>query len=99
MCYDIEKHGQAAKRAQGGIHHRDASKYAGYKNAQKELGSAAKAIDTKIKKAAAKFRVWTIRQLNEKCGDLEDENEDLHNQVYHSVCSVNACVSKSGVLV
>ena len=98
MCCDIEKHGHAAKRAQGGIHHRYAGKYAGYLNAQKELGSAAKVIDTKTKKAAAKFKGWTIKQLKEKCLDLEDENEDLNNQVYHSVCIVNVCLSKNGVL-
>ena len=98
MCDDIQKHGQATKRVQGGIHHRYASKYVGYPNAQKEPGSAAEVIDTKTKKAAAKFRGWTIRQLKEKCGDLKDENEDLHNQVYHSVCIVSVCLSKSGVM-
>ena len=65
MCDDIEKRGKADKRAQGGIHHRYAGKYDGYLNAQKELGSAAKVIDTKTKKAAAKFRGWTIKQLKE----------------------------------
>ena len=99
MCYDVEKHGKAAKRAQGGIHHRYAGKYAGYLNAQKELGSAAKVIDTETKKAAAKFKGWTIKQLKDKCVDLEDENEDLNNQVYRSACTVSGCLSKSGVLV
>ena len=98
MCYDIEQHSKAAKRAQGGIHHRYAGKYAGYLNAQKELGSAANVIDTKTNKAAAQFRGRITKQLKETCGDLEDENEDLHNQVYHSVCIASVCLYKSGVI-
>jgi hypothetical protein len=99
MCDDIQKHGQTAKRVQGGIHHRYAGKYAGHLNAQKELGTAAEVIDTKTKKAAAKFKGWTMKELKLKCLDLQNEKEDLHNQVYHSVCIVSVGLSKSGVSV
>ena len=43
-----------------------------------EFGSAAaKVIGTKTKNA--KYRGWTLRELKDKCCELEDENADLHN--------------------
>ena len=98
MCEDIQKNGQPANRPQGGVDHRCAGKYVGYIKAKKELGSAvAKVIDTKTKNAT--YRGWTLRELKDKCCELEDENADLHNQVYHNVCIVNVCLCKSGVIV
>ena len=98
MCEDIQKTGKPANRLQGGIHHRLAGRYAGYLKPQNEFPSVANVIDTKTKNATAKFRGWTIKELKDKCGDLEDENEDFHNQVYHNVCIVSACLCTSGVL-
>ena len=108
MCEDIQKNGQPANRPQGGVYHRMAGTYAGYIKAKKECGgnikakkefgsAAAKVIDTKTKNAT--YRGWTLRELKDKCCELEDENADLHNQVYHNVCIVSVCLSKSGVLV
>ena len=86
-----------ARAAEGGVYHRFAGKYVGYIKATKEFGSAAaKVIDTKTKNAT--YRGWTLRELKDKCCELEDDNAGLHNQVYHNVCIVNVCLSKSGVL-
>ena len=98
MCEDIQKNGQPANRPQGGVYHRVAGKYVGYIKAKQEFGSAAaKVIDTKTKHAT--YRGWILRELKDKCCELEDDNADLHNQVYHNVCIVNVCVSKRGVIV
>ena len=102
MCEDIQNHGQPANRLHGGVHHRVAGKYVSYINAKQEFGSAvaktknAKVIDTKTKNAT--YRGWTLKELKDKCCELEDENEDLHNQVYHKVCIVSVCLFKSGVM-
>ena len=64
---------------------------------KKEFGSAAaKVIDTKTKNAT--YNGWSLREMKNKCCELEDDNADLHNQVYRNVCIVNVCVSKNGVL-
>ena len=63
----------------------------------KEFGSAAAKVNgTKTNNAT--YRGWTLRELKDKCCELEDENADLHNQEYHNVCIVSVCLSKSGVL-
>ena len=97
MCEDIQKNGQAASRPQGGVYHRVAGKYVGYNKAKKEFGSAAaKVMDTKTKNA--KYKWWNLREMKNKCCELEDDNADLHNQVYRNVCIVSVCLSKSGVI-
>ena len=98
MCGDIQKTGQPANKPQGGVYHRFAGKYVGYIKPQKEFGSAAaKVIGSKTKNAT--YRGWTLREPKDKCCELEDENADLHKQVYHNVCIVSVCLSKSGVIV
>ena len=91
MCADIQIHGQPANRLQGGVHHRFAGKYVGYIKAKKEFGSApAKVIDTKTKNV--KYRGWTLKELKDKCCELEDGNEDLRNKVYHNVFALSMFV-------
>ena len=97
MCEDIQKNGQPANRPQGGVYHRFGGKSVGYIKAKNEFGSAAaKVIDTNTKNAA--YRGWSPRELKDNCCELEDENADLRNQVYHNVCIVSVCLSKSGVM-
>ena len=75
---------------------RRASMWATSKQTKEFELAAAKVIDTKTRKTT--YRGWTLTEMNNKCCELEDDNADFHNQVYHNVCIVSVCLSKSGVM-
>ena len=60
-------------------------------------GKIINVINTKNQKTA-EMTSWSTKQLKASILDLGMENEDLKEQVYHSVCIVSVCLSKIGVV-
>ena len=100
---DLQKNGQAAKRAKGGIHTKYAGTYAVAAAKVKTRKDKATAAASRVKVGSNKHKAkpcsgWTITQLKAKVFDLEEENKDLKSQVYHNVCIVSVCLSNIGVV-